>query len=66
VPDRAPIAERWSSRKFLAAMFWQAVMVALLWAGVLPSEAFVAVTYLILGGYLAGNVAQKIWEPREK
>jgi hypothetical protein len=58
------ITERWSSRKFLAAMFWQFVMVVLLWADKLPSEAFVTITFLILGGYFAGNVAQHIWEPK--
>jgi len=59
-----PAAERWSSRKFAAAMFWQAGMVALLWTGKLPAEAFVAITYLILGGYFAGNVAQHVWEKK--
>ena len=59
------MTERWSSRKFTAAMFWQAVMVGLLVHGTLPQEAFVAITYLILGGYFAGNVAQKIWEPKK-
>ena len=60
----APVVERWSSRKFAAAMVWQSVMVALLVHGTLPHEAFVAITYLILGGYFAGNVAQKIWEKK--
>jgi len=59
------MTERWTSRKFVAAMCWQAVMVILLASGVLPAEAFVAITYLILGGYFAGNVAQHIWERKE-
>ena len=56
-----PVAERWTSRKFWAAMTWQAVMTGLLVVGVLPAEAYVAVTYLILGSYVAGNVTQHIW-----
>ncbi len=58
------VKERWTSRKFIAAMLWQLVMVSLLVNGVLPPEAFVAVTYLILGGYFGGNVAQHIWEKK--
>lgn len=50
---------RWTSRKFWAAMFWMAVMSAMLAAGRLPVEAFVSVTYLLLGGYFVGNIAQK-------
>jgi hypothetical protein len=45
-------------------MFWQVVMVGLLVIDVLPAESFVAITYLILGGYFAGNVAQHIWEKK--
>lgn len=60
----ATVTERWSSRKFAAAMFWQSAMTGLLWAGKFPSEAYVAITYLILGGYFAGNVAQHVWGPK--
>lgn len=51
---------RWTSRKFWAMMFWQSVMTALLWFEVLPAEPFVAITWLILGGYFVGNVTQHI------
>jgi len=51
--------ERWSSRKFWAAMVWMAVMCALLVEGSLPVDAFVSVTWLLLGGYFVGNIAQK-------
>ncbi|SES15290.1 hypothetical protein SAMN04487958_10818 [Vreelandella subterranea] len=53
------VKQRWSSRKFWAAMFWQLVMVGLLIAGLLPVEVFEALTWLLLGGYFVGNVAQK-------
>ncbi|WP_046079664.1 hypothetical protein [Halomonas sp. HG01] len=53
------VAARWSSRKFWSAMAWQAVMVWLLIAGHLPVEVFETLTWLLLGGYIAGNVAQK-------
>lgn len=52
-------AERWSSRKFWAAMGWQAVMVWLLFTDRLPVEVFESLTWLLLGGYFIGNVAQK-------
>lgn len=50
---------RWTSRKFWAVMFWQAVVAYLLWAGKLPVDAFESITWLLLGGYLGANVAQK-------
>ncbi|WP_337133562.1 hypothetical protein [Staphylococcus aureus] len=53
------IAQRWSSRKFWAAMAWQAVMVKLLVAGILPVEVFQSLTWMLLGGYFVGNVSQK-------
>lgn len=65
MPDRAPMLDRWTSRKFAAVMFWQGVMVVLLWNDKLPPEAFVSVTWVLLGAYVAGNVAQHIWERRE-
>lgn len=52
-------AVRWTSRKFWAAMFWEGVMVWLLWSGKLPVEAFQSLTWLLLGGYFLGNVVQK-------
>ena len=58
--------QRWSSRKFWAAMVWQGVMVGLLAKGALPEEPFVAITYLILGGYFAGNVIQHLGQGRAK
>ena len=50
---------RWTSRKFWAAMFWEFVMVVLLWAGKLPVDVFETLTWLLLGGYFLSNVAQK-------
>jgi hypothetical protein len=54
--------ERWSSRKFAAMMFWQGINVALLWHDKLPVDAFVSLTWLLLGGYFLVNGAQHIWE----
>ncbi|MCE8004253.1 hypothetical protein [Billgrantia ethanolica] len=54
------VTQRWSSRKFAAAMVWQAVMVWLLIAGHLPVEVFETLTFLLLGGYILGNVAQHV------
>lgn len=53
-------SNKWSSRKFWAMMLWQSVMVGLLAFKVLPPEPFVAITWLILGGYFVGNVTQHI------
>lgn len=55
------VALRWSSRKFWAAMFWEGVMVLLLWAGKIPVDVFETLTWLLLGGYFLSNVAQKVW-----
>lgn len=51
---------RWSSRKFWAAMFWQAATTMLLVSGKLPFDTYEALTYLILGGYFLSNVASKV------
>jgi len=53
------VITRWTSRKFWASMIWQGVVVWLLYAGKIPVTAFESLTYLLLGGYLVGNVAQK-------
>ena len=57
-------AKRYTSRKFWAAMFWQAVFCILLWQGKLPVDAFVSLTWLLLGGYFAANVAQGVLKPK--
>lgn len=54
---------RWTSRKFWAMVVWEAVMVFLLWFGKLPVDAFVSLTWLLLGGYFVSNVAQKVFAP---
>lgn len=55
---------RLTSRKFWAVMFWQAAFCGLLWAGKLPVDAFVSLTWLILGGYLLANVAEGVLQPK--
>lgn len=54
------VAIRWTSRKFWAMMIWQTVITVLLYRGKLPVDAFQSLTWLLLGGYFVGNVAQKV------
>ena len=54
------IAVRWTSRKFWAAMIWEAVLVWLLYVGKLPVEAFESLTWLMRGGYFLGNGPKKV------
>jgi len=58
------VKTRWSSRKFWSAMIWQAVFTVMFGLGVLPEEAFVALTYLLLGGYFVSNTSQHIMSKR--
>jgi hypothetical protein len=58
------VVERWSSRKFFAMFFWQGVNTILVWNDKIPSEAYVSITWVLLGAYFAGNVAQHIWEKK--
>ena len=64
MPDRAPMAERWTSRKFGAVMFWEGVITLLLVADKLSQEHFVTLTMSLLVGYLVVNSAQHIWEKK--
>ena len=48
---------KWNSRKLWLAMFWQVVNTVLLVHGSLPVEAYISITWLLLGGYFLGNVA---------
>ena len=54
---------RWSSRKFWAMMVWESVFIWLFIEHKLPVEALTSVTWLLLGGYFAGNVAQHVFVP---
>ena len=64
MPDRAPIQDRFSSRKFLAVMFWQGVITMLLLVDKLAQEHFVTLTMALLVGYLVVNSAQHVFEHR--
>lgn len=64
MPDRAPPAERYSSRKFVAVMVWQSVITLLLVVGKLSQEHFVTLTMALLVGYLVVNSAQHVFERR--
>lgn len=57
------IVERMWSRKFLLVSASQFSNVLLFAFGVLSEDGFVALTMALLGGFVAGNVAQHIWEP---
>lgn len=59
------VAQRWTSRKFWAMMVWETVFVVMRWQDVLPVEAFVTLTGLLLGGYYASNVGQKVFTKGE-
>jgi len=50
--------ERWTSRKFWSAMFWQSVITVMRSFDVLPTDAYVSLTYLIIGGYFLSNVSE--------
>jgi hypothetical protein len=64
VPDRAPMMERFSSRKFIAVMAWQAVFTGLLVLGQLSGDQYVNITTLLLVGYLVVNAGQHVLERR--
>ena len=50
---------RWTSRKLWVMVAFELIFVALLWYGKLPVEAFVSLSYLLLGSYFVSNVTQK-------
>lgn len=54
-------AQRWSSRKFWAVMFWCVVATGLLIAGYITDEIWQSVIMWLLGAYVGVNVAQKVW-----
>ena len=66
MPDRASMQDRFSSRKFVAVMFWQVVFTALLLADKLTGDQYVNVTTLLLVGYLVVNAGQHVFEPKER
>jgi len=39
-------------------MVWETVFCILRWRNIIPIDAFVSLTYLVLGGYFAANVIQ--------
>lgn len=50
---------RWTSRKFWAMMFWEGVFCIMFWKQIMPVDAFVSLTWLLLGGYFLSNVGTK-------
>ena len=57
--------ERFSSRKFVAVMFWQMVFTGLLLADNLTGDQYVNVTTLLLVGYLVVNAGQHVLEKKD-
>lgn len=51
---------KWSSRKFWAAMGWQAVFTWLLFHDKLPPTVYEGMTWVTLGAYFVANVGDKI------
>ena len=51
------VTVRWTSRKFWAAMVWEAVFVTLFTKGILPEALLLSFTWLLLGGYFCANLA---------
>jgi len=45
-------------------MSWQGIFTCLLIIGVLPHGTYEALSYLTLGGYFVGNVAQHVLEKK--
>jgi len=39
-------------------MVWETAFYILRWKNIIPDDAFVSLTYLVLGGYFAANVMQ--------
>lgn len=50
---------KWSSRKFWAMMFWEAAFLAVFLCDKMSESTFESLTFLLLGGYLLSNVADK-------
>ena len=50
---------RWTSRKFWACMIWQVVFLSLFILDKVPLGVLESSMYLLLGGYLVGNVVEK-------
>ena len=52
------VRQRYTSRKFWLSVAAQALFSVLLVVGKLPPSEYVTLSFLALGGYLAGNVIQ--------
>ena len=62
MPDRVPMMERFSSRKFVAVMVWQSIFTVLLLTDQLTGDQYVNLTTLLLVGYLVINAGQHVLE----
>ena len=49
---------KWSSRKLWLAVYFEHLFFLGLVKGWLPTEAFVSLTWLTLGGYFLGNIGE--------
>jgi len=53
------ISARWSSRKLAVAVGCWLVIVALRWHDRITEAAFLEMSWLLLGGFFAGNLIQR-------
>lgn len=53
------LEQKWSSRKFWAAMTWQGVFTFLLYQDKLPATSYENLTWVAIGGYFLANVGDK-------
>ena len=65
MPHRDSMVDRFSSRKFVAVMFWQGVFTGLLLMDKLTGDQYINVTTLLLVGYLVINAGQHVFERKE-
>lgn len=54
------LSDKLTSRKLWLAVFFEILFTILLCYGKLPTSVYESLSYMLLGGYIAGNVAQNI------
>jgi hypothetical protein len=64
MPDRDPVLNRMTSRKFIAVMVWQTIFTGLLLIDKLTGDQYINVTTLLLVGYLVINAGQHVLEKK--
>lgn len=57
---------KFTSRKFFLVVGTQLLLFVCLWAGTLPADVFQSITMVLITGYIAGNVSQRVLTKEEK